>query len=257
MKKNCILVIVLILCIGFVSCERPVKEGEKSSKSAVVHNSKAQSIADDGLAQMISAANSDENPGKAGVRNGKVTVSGNTFPKTITIEYDGTPDILGIVREGTITGVLTNRIWLQGSILTINYDNYVVNGVQFKGTHHITNQATTLSNLSITFDVVISNVEIIEEGESGVWSGNHKWVWTLNETTVTGSTAGITQGGIPYETLITTPLVQYHDCPLVSKGIVEVTSGTYQATINYGDGTCDDKAIFTFNGKDTTITFFY
>ena len=255
MKKNRILVIMLILCIGFVSCERPAKEGEKDSKSAVFHNSKAQSVADDGLGQMISAVSSDES--KAGVRNGIITVSGNTFPKTITIEYDGTPDILGIVRTGTITGVLSGPIWMKGSILTVDYTNYVVNGVQFKGIHYITNENTTISIPAITFDVVISNAEIIEEGESGVWSGNHKWVWTPGETTVTGSTAGITQGGIPYETAITTPLVRYHDCPLVSKGIVEVTSGTYQATINYGDGTCDDKAIFTFNGKDTTITFFY
>ena len=261
MKRNLILTVVCTLCIGFVACDKSTKkeneQAEKDTKSVGLHNSKAQGISDDGCAQMFAVLVKEETKNLKSGGIDTVIISGSSFPRTITIKFDGTPDILGIVRTGSITGVLSNHIYLPNAQLTVDYTNYVVNGVQFKGTQYITNKSTIISPTSIQFDVIVSNAAIVVDGETSTWSGNHKWEWTPVETKSTGTTSGINETGIPYSTKTLTPLVQKAGCPLVSSGIIEITSGIYTSTIDFGDGTCDDIATFTFNGHSTEISFFY
>ena len=261
MKRNHILTVVCILCIGFTACDKPTKkekeQAEKDTKSAGLHNSKAQGISDDGCAQMFAALAKEETKNRKSGGIDTVIISGSSFPKTITIKFDGTPDILGIVRTGSIIGTLSDHIYIPNAQLTVDYTNYVVNGVQFKGTQYITNKNTTISTTSIAFDVVVSNAAIVIDSETSTWSGNHRWEWTPTETKSTGTTSGTNEAGIPYATKTLTPLVQKVGCPLVSSGIIEITSGIYTSTIDFGDGTCNDVATFTFDGHSTEITFFY
>ena len=260
MKKNIFLSITLALCIGFTACDKTeITQAEEDTKSAALHNSQVQGVADDGFAQMLIAIASDDQPSGIKSNNNTVIISGPNFPKTITVTFDGTPDILGIVRTGSITGVLTNHFYLPNAQLTVDYNNYVVNGVQFKGEQTITNKNTILSLTSITFDVVVDGASVIVNNAYGkwTWSGNRKWEWTPTEVKITGTTFGRNEAGISYITKTTTPLIQKANCPLVSSGVVEITAGIYIATVDFGDGTCDDKAMFTFNGKKSEFTFFY
>ena len=261
MKKNLILLSILTLCVGITACEKLAEKesAEKNVKSAVLYNSEAQNVADDGCFQLLSAIRDDETQGDVPQSSdaGDVIISGPSFPKTITVNFDGTPDILGIVRTGSITGVLTDHFYNPNAQLTLDYSNYVVNGVQFTGIRHITNKNTTISINSITFDVVVSNAAVATNNGIGTWSGNHIWEWTPLATKSTGNSSGVSTTGIAFSSETITPLVQKTGCPLVSSGIIKITSEVHTATINFGDGTCDDKAIFNFNGHSTEITFFY
>ena len=261
MKKNRVLLIVLTLSIGFAACDKPTKkekeQAEKDNKSATLYNSKAQSVADDGCLQMFSVLAEEGTKSKSQKGIDTIIISGTSFQKTITIIFDGTPDMLGIVRTGSITGVLTDYIYLPNALLTVDYTNYVVNGVQFKGTQTIKNKNTTISHTSIKFDVVVNNAAIVIDNKTGTWSGNHTWEWTPSETKSTGTTNGVNEVGIAYSTTTITPLVKKANCSLVSSGIIEATSGIYTSTIDFGNGSCDDKATFTFEGHSTELTFFY
>ena len=58
---------------------------------------------------------------------------------------------------------------------------------------------------------------------------------------------------------ITTPLHVKMSCinenkPLLVSGIISITRNNRFATIDYGDGTCDNLAIFTINGVPYQIT---
>jgi len=256
MKKYLVL---LTMCLTLTACDKfsEKEQAEKNTKSAVIYNSKAQSVADDGCSQIFSAIFNEETQSKKANETKTIIISGASFPKTITITFDGTPDILGIVRTGSITGVLTDHIYSPDALLTLDYSNYVVNGILFNGKRYITNKNTTVSLTSITFDVVANNTSIAINNEVGIWSGNHIWEWTPLETKSTGSSNGVSAAGIAYSTETITPLVQKIGCLLVSSGTIGVTSGIHTATIDFGNGICDDKAIFTFNGRSTEITFFY
>ena len=42
---------------------------------------------------------------------------------------------------------------------------------------------------------------------------------------------------------------------LITSGIITISSNGDVASINYGDGTCDNLAVLTVNGNSTTIDF--
>jgi hypothetical protein len=56
-----------------------------------------------------------------------------------------------------------------------------------------------------------------------------------------------------YTKTITSPLLFNASCDYISKGVVELTKNGTTATIDYGDGTCDNKATVTINGTTEEI----
>jgi len=70
--------------------------------------------------------------------------------------------------------------------------------------------------------------------------------------TTTGEVVVNDSKGNTYSKIITVPLVKTGDCKFISKGVIEYKSSSGKfATIDYGDGTCDNKA--TRTTQDTTI----
>jgi len=58
---------------------------------------------------------------------------------------------------------------------------------------------------------------------------------------------------------ITSPLQVKMSCmnlhkPLIVQGIITFTKNNHTATLDYGNGACDNTAIFTVNGNSYTIT---
>jgi hypothetical protein len=71
------------------------------------------------------------------------------------------------------------------------------------------------------------------------------WTTTFPNTTVQTST-------------ITSPLLVKMSCinqnkPLLVQGIITFTRNGNTATLDYGDGTCDNLAVFTINGNAYNI----
>ena len=70
--------------------------------------------------------------------------------------------------------------------------------------------------------------------------------------TTTGQVVISDSKGNSYSKIITVPLVKTGDCKFISKGVIEYKSSSGKfATIDYGDGTCDNKA--TRTTQDTAM----
>lgn len=54
------------------------------------------------------------------------------------------------------------------------------------------------------------------------------------------------------------PLVGINSCMTIVSGVlhIKLTDGTYIGNINYGNGSCDDKATYTVNGETKTIELY-
>ena len=75
---------------------------------------------------------------------------------------------------------------------------------------------------------------------------------------VTGSWTTTPAGGVAWSSSITTPLVVKMSCmnvnkPLLVQGVITFVRNNATATLNYGDGTCDNLAVFTINGNSFNI----
>ena len=58
-----------------------------------------------------------------------------------------------------------------------------------------------------------------------------------------------------YKKNVVSPLVKLENCNYIVEGTVEyLKDGKVAATVDFGDGTCDDKATKTVDGKTVEIT---
>lgn len=152
---------------------------------------------------------------------------------------------------------------------TINYsfENFSHNGIAFNGDKTFTRTMTTAPNahpiVTMTMDLTatlpngavyrrVGNRvrEIIEGFGDAVLANN---VYQITGSWVTTGPNGGTQ-----TSTITTPLQVKMSCmavnkPLLVSGIITIVRNTNTATLDFGDGTCDNLAVLTVNGNNYNI----
>lgn len=155
---------------------------------------------------------------------------------------------------------------------TINYsfDNFVHNGIEYDGDKTFTRtMITTAANptehpqVTMTIDVTATlpnggvyhrvgtrTREIIEGFGNAILADN---VYEITGSWVTTTPTGATQNSN-----ITIPLKVKMSCvavnkPLIVYGIITIVTNNANASLNFGDGTCDNLAVLTVNGNSYDI----
>ena len=172
-------------------------------------------------------------------------------------------------RKGQIILFVTGRYYYKGFEDSILFNNYYVNDKEIQGWHVVKNIGLQSGNITWTIN---ANLTITRPG-----GATHTWISSrerellnvaLNDTTqnlwstnlpyvyqITGSANGVNSKGVAYTANITIPLIKAFDCWWIEQGaIVFKVTGGYPVTLDYGNGTCDDNATVTVNGKTTNIT---
>ena len=153
--------------------------------------------------------------------------------------------------------------------ITYTFDNFHHNDIKFAGTKTFTRVMTTnaagfvrpvitmVMDMTVTFPngdvytrVGTRTREIVE--------GYTTPSWTDNIYQITGNWVTTRPNGTTRTATITTPLKIRLSCiaqqkPVTVKGVISFVSGTNTASINYGNGDCDNAAVLTINGVSSTI----
>lgn len=203
--------------------------------------------------------------------------STNPFPVRIVMDFGtGCTARDGRTRSGKIISEYTNRLIYPGAIATTIFENYTVDSFKVQGTLTITNEGEVISAscLRHKWKVVVENAKLTKP------NGNYtEWKSTKNITQVEGTCTplillddiykieGSGQGKvkrgdllIAWNSEITDPLIKKFSCRWLVKGSIRVarlnltTSSPWVATINYGNGDCDNKGVATINGVPHNIT---
>ena len=184
------------------------------------------------------------------------------------------------INFGTVGCVMPNGNILKGKIIitftfnplatshTINYtfDNFYHNATKFVGNRSITRAMTVATATSPTHPIVIMNLDMTITLANGnviqrvgtrtreiiagfatpilvdnVFKITGNWTTTMPNTTVKTST-------------ITTPLIIRTNCNNIVEGIITFVRNGISATLDFGNGSCDNQAVFTKNGVSTIIT---
>jgi hypothetical protein len=82
--------------------------------------------------------------------------------------------------------------------------------------------------------------------------------WTDNVYKVTGSWTTTFPNTSLQTSTITTPLIVKMSCvavnkPLIVQGVITYVRGDRTATLDFGNGECDNTAVFTINGNEFII----
>ncbi|MGD0341266.1 MAG: hypothetical protein ABSA76_06130 [Bacteroidales bacterium] len=209
-----------------------------------------------------------------------VTVSSETYPKEIIIVYDGTcsassegrdnfgpecgPEHAyehGHVIQGKIIIDISDSLNLAGSTENVVFQNFYMDSMKIDLNAKYTNLGQNSSGnwvLKTQYNQTITKNDLVvvrENNETQEWiTGFETRDRSDNKYYVSGS-GSVSINDTTYTKTITTPLLFDAGCDYISSGVVELAkNGSTTATIDYGDGTCDDTATVTINGTSETIS---
>lgn len=247
------MIALAIFSIFFIACEDELgvdTESLEKLKTASEECIEAEAVYGFVISESFAAANeASKTPGI------------KSFPRKITLDYDL---LDGIVSTGKIIISITDSILNVGAEAEIAFENFSHKGHMVSGTATITNEAVD-ENSDPVFKQ-ISEFEVSSEKGPVAWKTERQFIWLEGSETeeseddvfsVSGNANGKSSGGIAFEVLTVENVLIANSCEYVSQGVVQIEADldaiVKKATIDYGDGECDNKAILTMNNEDEEI----
>ena len=281
--KTKIFVLGIILSLFTVSCSKNDTTDNSSMTKDEAQSSSKIDLASDDVSSIVEDQYNNINSNSFSNKNGEMALS---TCATITRNPNfGTPlndsDLVTKTIDFGSGCTLSNNNVVSGKIIisftyhptapsqTVNYsfDNFYHNSIKIEGNKSFTRTMTTGSNphpivvmqMDLTATIngqshhrvgtrtreIIAGYDTPNDVTDNVYSITGNWTTTHPTGTVSST--------------ITSPLQVKMSCmnlhkPLIVQGIITFTKNNHTATLDYGNGACDNTAIFTVNGNSYTIT---
>jgi hypothetical protein len=169
-----------------------------------------------------------------------------------------------VKRKGKIIVTYTGKMDVPGNIAVNSFYGFFDNEDRLDGFQEIKSKTADPSNNFPVYDVY-SNIEIKYPDKIIVSSYKSSLTRTLIEGAgtplkqddvwkVTGTISGNTIDDVEFTAVISKPLIKKSSCNWFDSGTIIITpkSGS-QCTIDFGTGTCDNKATITKDGKTIEV----
>ena len=180
------------------------------------------------------------------------------FPKTILIDFGvSCTDQRGNTRSGKIRIVLSDSVRKTNSTAVMTFENYFVNSYKKEGTITWTNTSTpgTRSWTRLTENGKVT----APDNRYWLHSGIRYVVQTAGVNTpmnllddiysITGTHSVTNSSGATRDITVLEALQKKTACHNIDKGILKVQGPNHYATINFGNGTCDNLATISIDGR--------
>lgn len=180
------------------------------------------------------------------------------FPKTIVIDFGtGCTSPNGITRSGKINVVLSDSVRNPGSTAVMTFTNYYVSGYKKEGTITWTNTST--ANTKSWRREVVGGKITAPNGNYWLHSGIRDVVQTAGVNTpnnllddvfsITGNHSVTNSAGRHRDITTLTPLQKKVICANIDMGTIKVQGPNHYAVIDFGNGTCDNLATISIDGR--------
>lgn len=184
------------------------------------------------------------------------------FLKKVVVTYDNC-EINGRTWSGTLTWEKDGRWFREGSKTTVTPSNFTIEGYRVEGTKVVTTKNVSLSTTSpfviASFDVEVDADITTPDGGALTWNSSRNGTWTLETSgfyyRATGTASGTNRDGIDYTVTINEALTLKAGCRWINDGKFTLTSSELpnDVEVDYGDGTCDNKAVVTMGRREKEV----
>jgi len=183
------------------------------------------------------------------------------FPMTITINY-GEETVLynGTVISGVVKIEMTARPHTDGSVREVTYDLMIdsvdMNGnkrIEFTGEPRVTKKWESTSEITFTYPDGTELYRSAERTREWISGLDTKWDLSDDKVQITGSVTCVDTEQNEYSKVIDpeNPLIRLGTCRFVVEGVVTFSqNGEDFAQFDYGDGECDNTAIYTYTNEE-------
>lgn len=267
--KKIRIISALLIAMAFVACDdenldeaafdAQIEESDISSEqSADATYEEIDDIVEYSLLELPSAGRT------ANDRDGSLKcaeISHNEDTKTIEVLFDGTcegPE--GNVKSGKLIITYNERRYVPGSFRKVTFEDFYFNDVQVEGTRTITNISET-SEDAPAFNILLEGGKLtFADGTSISRNADHTRTWLRADNpandvvTITGEANGIRRDGTAYSSEITSPITFQRSCiasgtgRIPASGVKVLDWNDNTLSVDFGDGTCDNLAVFSLNG---------
>jgi len=203
------------------------------------------------------------------------TVTRDSINKVNTIDFGTSPCLCkdGRYRQGQLIAHYSGPYFAAGTVINITFANYFVGKTatamhQVAGTKDITNNGLDANgNMNWTINAALTITKpsnggtvTFNETRNRTWiaGASTPFIFADDKYQVTGNATGTTASGAAFTSNVVAghELIRDFSCPKhFTQGQIQTTVGTKPTmTIDFGNGTCDNTATVTRNGKTKTIT---
>ncbi|MEK8180555.1 hypothetical protein WMW71_09405 [Flavobacterium buctense] len=270
--KNLVLGVTLSMFI--LSCSKDDSNSSSSDLSEAQVSAKIDMVTEDvaKIAEDQYALQANPGAGKNDLETqalppcATVTIQLTATSWTRTVVFDNCTLPNGNVLDGTI--IVSGSLNFDTPSHTISYSfvDFHHNDILIEGNRTITRslQSTAtltavhpIANMTIDMTVTFPNGNVYHrEGNrvrEMIEGFGTPMIWADNVFSISGSWTTTFPAGTRTST-ITTPLRVEASCPHIVSGVVNIVGTNNTATLDYGNGDCDNQATLTVNGTTTTIT---
>jgi hypothetical protein len=253
----------IFLLFGTIACNKEQNQDEDVSQSTVEVETNMYSNELEKNADAVTFNKNNDGYGSFDGNSDCVEISvtypeGGTFPKVITVDYgeENCEIRPNLFKRGQIIITVSDSIVNLGAQRTITFVGFYIND------HEVTGMKT-LANLGGNSDGFLV-YDINNSLSIGEWSrqatGTKTWIegadtdaFLDNVFLLDGTSSTSRPNEIIINRTITSSLRIDRSCNYITEGIVSIQWNGNNATIDYGDGSCDDIAIISRNGQEFEI----
>lgn len=228
------------------------------SVSNDVDNMLGQVVQDGTVNQRVASASNQFN------LSGCAVINHDTLNNIITIDFgNGCTGSDGRTRSGSITISYTGGYFVSGSVHTMSFSNFYVDGRRIEGVRTITNNGLNGSG-NMNWTVVATNMKMTRpDGFWRTWNSTRNremtqgfgdFLWSNDVYRINGTASGNNSNGNSFSMTITN-LLRDNSCFWIRSGTIAITpTNGLTRTIDFGAGACDDQATVTVGSQTRSIT---
>jgi hypothetical protein len=191
-----------------------------------------------------------------------------SWSKILNINFDtsGCNTFDGATCKGNIIAYFSRKLSDSLTSITGYLSNYKRNNLVLGvSSFTLTNLGrNTIGNFQ--YDLIIPNASVTGKGGTAFWKANLKLEKTSGTATIgnpsddayliSGTAEGRAVNANTFTAKITTPLQIDFACAYIEKGVIELSPANLALrTIDFGNGTCDNKANVKIKGNTNEISF--
>lgn len=184
-----------------------------------------------------------------------ITVVLTDTSKEVTIDFgtDGCEVRSGHIVKGKILMSYERDVDVMSLVINYSLEGFFIDNVQFEGVRTITRlKSNTNGNPQYSMDLDLTVTFADGSEASRIGNKTREWIegafngnWGDNVFLITGAWQTNLANGNTHSTTITTPIRREASCRFLVSGVAELVRTNYSGTLDYGDGSCDNKAVFT------------
>lgn len=270
MKAKSLILVMILAALALTSCQKS-EPLETASLEAADDAALSEALFDDVFTSLEIASGLAE----AGLKSASVadtcplitiTSAGQDFwPRNIVIDYGtGCEGLYDVVRSGKIIITLSGPRRDVGSVRTLTFQDYYVNGAKIEGTKSVTNMGPN-NNQNVVFAVELTGGKIIFPDEKSIThefvrereytEGYATWNPWDDKCRISGVATGINLNGLSYTHTIVNSLEWHAACRFMVRGTIGFEiEGIEPFELDYGDGECDAEATLSRGDETKQIT---